>query len=129
MKTIIFFTFLFLHGQLLLAQNMSEISDNGFLFPRISLLNTADTSVSKSPKIGQIIYNTNEQISGVGAAQSGYYVWQSSSWKKINSTMPAGTIVLSESETNLNLSSKGFKFLYNINVGSPSQTFYLFQKK
>lgn len=129
MKTSLFLFVLLLNCKFGIAQNLSEINDNGFTFPRISLSNTADTSVSKTPKIGQIVYNTNEQISGVGASQSGYYVWQSSSWKKINSTMPAGTIVLSETETNLNLSSKGFKFLYTITIGSPTQTFYLFQNK
>lgn len=128
-STILIFCILWIFSHSTYSQSFSEINDNGFSFPIINLVSTTDTSVSKTPKIGQIVFNSNINISGIGANLAGYYVWQSGLWKKINSTMPSGTIVLSETETNPNLASKGFKLLYSFYIDSLSQTFYLYQKK
>jgi hypothetical protein len=112
------------------AQLRSTLSKNGFAFPVVKLNSTTDTVGLGNPKIGQMVYNENVNMTGFGADKSGYYAWQNNSWHKVNSTMPSGTIVLSNSVSNPTLEQKGFIYLNEIQLNTnPFQNLYLFIKR
>jgi hypothetical protein len=112
------------------GQLRSDIFVEGTKFPVVNLRSTSDTIGLGKPLIGQVLYNSNAQIYGSGADKEGFYTWQSTTWKKINSTMPAGTVVLSETSSNTTLEQKGFMYFQSFQVSqSPNLTYYLFIKK
>jgi hypothetical protein len=112
------------------GQLRSDLFVEGTKFPVVNLRSTSDTIGLGKPLIGQVLYNSNSQIYGSGADREGFYTWQSTTWKKINSTMPTGTVVLSETSSNTTLEQKGFMYLHSFQVSqSPNLTYYLFIKK
>ena len=112
------------------AQLRSDLVVEGTKFPTVSLVSTTDTVGLGKPLIGQVLYNSNVQIYGSGADKDGFYTWQSDKWKKINSTMPSGTVILSETISNQILEQKGFIYFQSFQVSqSPNLTYYLFRKK
>ncbi|MEX6685853.1 hypothetical protein QTN47_00015 [Danxiaibacter flavus] len=60
-------------------------SNKGLLIPKISLQNTSDVSAinGNNPASFLLVYNTNETITGAGAAGVGFYYWESGLWKKL----------------------------------------------
>lgn len=58
-------------------------NDKGILFPRVALINISNTtSPVNNPVNGLIVYNTNSSI--VGGEGIGFYIFNTSSWQKIN---------------------------------------------
>lgn len=112
------------------AQLRSDLLVEGTKFPNVNLTNTTDTIGLGKPLTGQVLYNSNPQIYGSGADKQGFYTWQDNKWKKINSTMPTGTVILSETASNSNLEQKGFMYFQSFQVSqNPNLTYYLFIKK
>lgn len=128
-KTLLFLLF-FSSVNICTAQLRSDLSVEGTKFPNVNLTSTTDTIGLGKPLTGQVLYNSNPQIYGSGADKQGFYTWQENKWKKINSTMPAGTVILSETSSNPTLEQKGFIYLQSFQVSqSPNLTYYLFIKR
>lgn len=108
------------------AQKESSLTIDGMTLPKITLASTSDTATLGKVKAGQLIYNTNAAIYGSGASGTGIYVWQSNVWRKVNSTIPVGAIIGSQTKTNSILGQKGFMYFGSMPMGS--DTLYLFQK-
>lgn len=127
----ILFILLFLSiSSICTAQLRSDLLVEGTKFPNVNLISTTDTIGLGKPLTGQVLYNSNSQIYGSGADKEGFYTWQDNRWKKINSTMPAGTVILSETSSNPTLEQKGFMYLQSFQVSqNPNLTYYLFIKK
>lgn len=109
------------------AQKESSLTIDGMTLPKIPLASTGDTATLGKVKVGQLIYNTNASIYGSGSSGTGIYTWQSNVWRKVNSTMPVGAIIGSQTKTNPILEQKGFIYFSSIPMGS--DTLYLFQKR
>jgi hypothetical protein len=109
------------------AQKESSLTIDGMTLPKIPLASTGDTATLGKVKAGQLIYNTNASIYGSGASGTGIYTWQSNVWRKVNSTMPVGAIISSQTKTNPILEQKGF--IYFSSISMDSDTLHLFQKR
>jgi hypothetical protein len=130
MKKFLFFLPFYLATHISLSQLRSDLVVEGTKFPTVNLASTTDTIGLGKPLLGQVLYNSNPQIYGLGADREGFYTWQNDKWKKINSTMPSGTMILSETISNSILEQKGFIYFQAFQISqSPNLTYYLFRKK
>jgi hypothetical protein len=130
MKKFLFFLPFYLATHISLSQLRSDLVVEGTKFPTVNLASTTDTIGLGKPLLGQVLYNSNPQIYGLGADREGFYTWQNDKWKKINSTMPSGTMILSETISNSILEQKGFIYFQAFQISqSPNVTYYLFRKK
>lgn len=96
------------------------LSSSGLSIPRVSLVNT-NQNINNNP-IGTLIYNTNP-ATGTGI---GLYCWVGTSWQKVSnsqnsSSVPQGSMVLSETQNDPNLVNNGFTM-----VGRAMTTFETF---
>ena len=60
--------------------------NKGLLITKISLPATNNVSVVSNPVKGLLIYNTNSGITGTGAQGTGFYYYDGSIWKKLQTT-------------------------------------------
>jgi hypothetical protein len=56
-----------------------ESTNQGLLFPRVSLSATGTWGLLGSGITGMVVYNTNASITGIGASGAGLYYWNNSS--------------------------------------------------
>lgn len=115
-------TFFLLFQQILFAQSV-DISPSGVSFPKVNLSSTTDVASISSLTISQLVYNTNTTITGNGADGVGFYFWNGTLWKKLNSSqtsnatsLPTSSVVMSEIENNTSLFSSDFGLIGKVTV-------------
>ncbi|SFD39448.1 hypothetical protein SAMN05216297_107232, partial [Flavobacterium phragmitis] len=71
--------------------DMKDASNKGLLIPNVNLATTTFVSGINGgvPAQSLLVYNTNDGITGTGAAGTGYYFWDVNIWKKLATSSEA----------------------------------------